>query len=92
MNRPKLGLDQRPEDVDFADIVNQSKQSPLYIHFTFGAQGEAVHVFMHANVRKDRFQKLKARKLLLNRADSQSSGARFVRPHDWQINQQTRKN
>ena len=23
--------------------------------------------------------------MLLNRADSQSSGARFVRPHDWQI-------
>ena len=23
--------------------------------------------------------------MLLNRADSQSSGARFVRPHDWKI-------
>jgi len=27
VNRLKLGLDQRPEDVDFADIVNQSEQS-----------------------------------------------------------------
>ena len=37
VNRLKLGLDQRSEDVDFADIVNQSEQYPLYIHFPFGA-------------------------------------------------------
>jgi hypothetical protein len=37
VNRLKLGLDQRPEDVDFADIVNQSEQYPLYIDFTFGS-------------------------------------------------------
>jgi hypothetical protein len=29
-------------------------------------------------------EKLEARKMLLNRADSHTSGARFVRPHDWQ--------
>jgi hypothetical protein len=54
VNRLKLGLDQRPEGVDLADIVNQSEQYPLYIHFTFGAQGEAIHVLMHADVGKDR--------------------------------------
>ena len=39
VNRLKLGLDQCPEDVDLADIVNQSepRTRPLYIHFTFGA-------------------------------------------------------
>jgi hypothetical protein len=31
------GLDQRPKSVDLADIVYQSEQSPLYIHFRFGA-------------------------------------------------------
>jgi hypothetical protein len=36
-NRLKIGLDQRSEDVDFADIVNQSEQYPLYIDFTLGA-------------------------------------------------------
>jgi hypothetical protein len=40
--------------VDFADIVNQSEQSPLYIHFAFGTQGESIHVFMYTDVRKDR--------------------------------------
>ena len=35
--RGRMELDQSPEDVDLADIVNQSEQSPLYIHFTFGA-------------------------------------------------------
>jgi hypothetical protein len=54
VNRLKLGLDQRPEHIDLADIVNQSEQYPLYIHFALGAQSEAVHVFMHADVRKDR--------------------------------------
>ena len=53
MNRLKLGLDQRPEHVDLADIVNQSKQYPLYIHFPLGALGKAVHVLMHTNVGKD---------------------------------------
>jgi hypothetical protein len=37
VNRLKLGLDQSPEDVDLADIVDQSEQCPLYIHFTFGS-------------------------------------------------------
>ena len=51
----RIGLCQRPEDVDLADIVYQSEQAPLYIHFTFGTQGESVHVFMYTDVRKDRF-------------------------------------
>ncbi len=53
-DRLKIGLDPSPEDVDLADIVNQSEQSPLYIHFAFGSQGETIHVFMHADVGKDR--------------------------------------
>jgi hypothetical protein len=40
--------------VDFADIVNQNEQSPLYIHFGFGPQIEAVHKLMYTNVGKDR--------------------------------------
>jgi len=40
--------------VDLADIVNQSEQVPLYIHFTFGTQGESIHVFMYTDVGKDR--------------------------------------
>ena len=31
------GLDQHPKGVDLADIVYQSEQPPLYIHFPFGA-------------------------------------------------------
>ncbi len=30
-------------------------------------------------------EKLEARKILLEAADSHTSGARIVRPHDWQI-------
>jgi hypothetical protein len=45
---------ERPKGVDLADIVYQGEQSPLYIHFQFGAQGEAVHAFMHTDVGKDR--------------------------------------
>lgn len=33
----RQGLDQCSKGVDLADIVNQSKQSPLYIHFPFRA-------------------------------------------------------
>ena len=40
--------------MDLADIVNQSEQYPLYIHFPFGAQGETIHVFMHTDVGEDR--------------------------------------
>ena len=55
MNRLKLGLDQRPEHLDLADIVNQSEPRTyaLYIHFVFGALGEAVHLLMHTDVGKD---------------------------------------
>ena len=51
----RQGLDPRPEHVDLADIVYQSEQHPLYIHFAFGAQGEAVHALLHTDVGKDRF-------------------------------------
>ncbi len=56
MTRLKLGLDQRPEHVDLADIVNQSepRTRPLYIHFVFGTQGETIHVLTHTDVGKDR--------------------------------------
>ena len=48
------GLDQCPKDVDLADIVNQSEQAPLYIHFQFGTKGETVHALLHTDVGKDR--------------------------------------
>ena len=31
-----VGLGERPKRVDLADIMYQSEQSPLYIHFHFG--------------------------------------------------------
>lgn len=40
--------------VDLTDIVNQREQSPLYIHFQFGTQSEAVHALLHTDVGKDR--------------------------------------
>ena len=36
--------------MDLADVVNQSEQAPLYIHFPFRAQRESVHVLLHADV------------------------------------------
>ena len=36
-DRLRIGLYQRPEHVDLADIVYQSEQPPLYIHFALGA-------------------------------------------------------
>ena len=54
------GLDQCPVSVDLADIVNQSEQRPLYIHFPFRAQREAVHTLLHADVCKDRFHNAKS--------------------------------
>ena len=45
--------------MDLADIVDQSEQTPLYIHFALGTQGESIHVFMHTDVRKDRFDNAK---------------------------------
>jgi hypothetical protein len=57
VNRLRLGLCQRPEQVDLADIVYQSepRTSPLYIHFPFGTEGQAMHPFLHTDVGKDRF-------------------------------------
>jgi len=39
--------------VDLADIVNQRVQSPLYIHFQFGAQRKTVHALLHTDVGED---------------------------------------
>lgn len=47
------GSGERPEDVDLADLVNQSVQPPLYIHFQFRAQREAVHALVHTDIGKD---------------------------------------
>lgn len=41
--------------MDFADIVHESEQSPLYIHFQFRAEGEALHALVDTDVGKDRF-------------------------------------
>ena len=48
----RIGLDQRPKGVDLANIVDQSepRTRPLYIHFIFGAEGEAVHALVNANI------------------------------------------
>jgi len=48
------GLDQRPKGVDLADMVNQSEQRPLYIHFPLGTQGKAMHPLLYTEVGKDR--------------------------------------
>lgn len=42
---PLSGLFQPPENVDFADIVYQRVQLPLYIHFALLAQGKTAHFF-----------------------------------------------
>jgi hypothetical protein len=38
------GVRQASQRVDFANNMNESERSPLYIHFGFGAQGEAIIV------------------------------------------------
>lgn len=50
----KAGLGQHPKGMDFADIVDQSEQPPLCIHFLFGTQSKAVHPLLHTDVNKDR--------------------------------------
>jgi hypothetical protein len=56
LNRLNLGLSQCPEDGDPADIVNQNepRTHPLYIHFTFESQGEAMHPLLDAEIGKGR--------------------------------------
>lgn len=49
------GLVERPKRVDLADVVDQGEQPPLDIHLGFGAQGESIHVFLHADIGKNRF-------------------------------------
>ena len=41
--------------MDLPDSVDQRIQTPLDIHFAFGAQGEAVHPLVDTEVGKDRF-------------------------------------
>lgn len=45
-DRLRLGLSQRPEDVDLADIMYQGEQSPLYIHFAFNRPSNFLHFLM----------------------------------------------
>ena len=40
--------------MDFADIVYQSEQPPLYIHFQDGTYSKAVHALVHTDIGKDR--------------------------------------
>jgi hypothetical protein len=42
--------------VDLADIMDQGepRTRPLYIHFQFGPEREAVHALVHTDVGKDR--------------------------------------
>jgi hypothetical protein len=46
--------------VELADIVKQRepRTRPLYIHFTFGSQGEAMHPLLDTDIGKDRFHDL----------------------------------
>ena len=53
LSRP--GSVDRPKGVDLADIVDESKQLPLYIHFPFRAQREAMHPLVDTDVGEDRF-------------------------------------
>jgi hypothetical protein len=45
---------ERLKSVDFSNTVHQNEPPPLYIHFAFGAQDEAVHAFMHTDLGEDR--------------------------------------
>ena len=47
----------RSKSVDLADIVYQSEQPPLYIHFQLGTQSEAVHALVHTDVGEDRLDR-----------------------------------
>src|SRR5215211_314322 len=53
---------ERPKRVDLAEIMYQGEQSPLYIHFQFGPEREAVHALLDTDVSEDRLD------------DSESSG------------------
>ena len=44
----------RPISVDLADVVYQSEQHPLYIHFPFRAQSESIHTLLHTDIGKHR--------------------------------------
>ena len=48
--------------MDLAEIMYQGEQSPLYIHFQFGPEREAVHALLDTDVSEDRLD------------DSESSG------------------
>lgn len=53
---PGQGSVDRPKGVDLADVVNQGvpRTRPLYIHFAFRAEREAMHPLLHTNIGKDR--------------------------------------
>jgi hypothetical protein len=50
------GSVERPEGVDLADIMDQRepRPRPLYIHFQFGPEREAVHALVYTDIGKDR--------------------------------------
>ena len=50
----RQGLDQCPISVDLTDVVYQSEQPPLYIHFALGTQSESIHTLLHTDIGKDR--------------------------------------
>ncbi len=40
--------------VDFTNVMDESEQFPLDIHFGFRAESEVIQPFLHADVGKDR--------------------------------------
>jgi len=51
------GSVERPKRVDLAEIMHQDepRTRPLYSHFQFGPEREAVHTLLHTDVGEDRF-------------------------------------
>ncbi len=46
--------------MDLADVVHQSKQPPLHIHLSLGAQGESVQSFLNADIGEHRLDDCQA--------------------------------
>ena len=68
----------RSEGVDLADVVHQGKQAPLYIHFPFGPQSEAMHALLDTDVGKDRLNDSQASRIDLLSLFSIDLGFHFV--------------
>ena len=49
-----FGSKNPPVLLDFTNVVDESEQLPLHIHFGFGAEGEVVQPFLDAEIGKDR--------------------------------------